>query len=188
MRLPAVSMRPILGAAVFAAGRLGAPGWSGVGASILAAAVALIIGPSIERSNLEEVHSLSSLTHSLEQLRDPKIGRASRSTLDGFVDSLPPMSAVPDFVASLQRRADEGAVQIDRIEYHMQPELGDAVRRYRLSFPAHVDYPHLRPWLEALMHDYPNLALDELSLRREVDGGEELDAHLTLSFLVREVK
>ncbi len=64
--------------------------------------------------------------------------------------------------------------------------LGRTAQRYRLSFPAHVDYPHLRTWLEALLHDYPSVALDEISLRREVDGGEELDAHIGLSFLVRD--
>jgi len=176
--------------ALFVASSLGLLGWIGVFCLICAAVALWIITPSVERSNFTDLREIDAMNRHWVQLRDPKSGGAhtQRDTIAGFIDALPPASAVPDFLASLQRRADEAAVQIDRTEYRIQPVVGYAAQRYRLSFPAHVDYPHLRTWLEALLHDYPSLALEELSLHREVDGGEELDAHIGLSFLVREVK
>lgn len=185
MRLPAIANSRIRAAASFVATTLGPLGWIGVGALILATGLLAIVLPSINRFNSEQARELDALDRQREQLRNPNVAQAQRDPMLGFLSHLPPASDVPDFLASVQRSADNGAVQIDRTEYHAQSMLGNAAQRYRLSFPAHVDYPHLRAWLEALLHNYPSLALLELSMRREVDGGEELDAHVSLSFLAR---
>jgi len=174
--------------AAFVARALGVPGWVGIGALLLAATILLFVRPGIEGDNAARARELDSLNVQWEQLRDPKSALAQRDPLAALIASLPPAAEVADFVAAIERRAERDAVQIDHTEYRAQPVFGHAVQRLRLSFPAHVDYPHLRTWLEALLHDYPNLALDELTLRREVDGGEELEAHLALSFLAREGK
>ncbi|SPE23220.1 putative transmembrane protein [Burkholderiales bacterium] len=174
--------------AAFVAGSIGPLGWAGMAALLLAAILVLLVAPALERANAEQERELVALDRQWEQLRDPKKARAQRNPLAALIASLPPAAEVPDFVAAIQRRAEHDAVQIDHTEYRTQAVLGHAAERYRLSFPAHVDYPHLRTWLEALLHDYPSLSLDELSLRRAVDGGEELDAQIGLSFLAREGK
>lgn len=172
----------------FVARSLGVVGWIGIAALLLGAAGIAIVAPALERTNAAQAQELAALQAHLAQLRNPKVAQAQRDPVGALTASLPPASAVPDFVAAIQRRADQDAVQIDRTEYRVQAVLGRTAQRYRLSFPAHVDYPHLRTWLEALLHDYPSVALDEISLRREVDGGEELDAHIGLSFLVRDTR
>jgi len=168
----------------FLAASLGITGWLGL-TSLLTALGTLAAMPALEQANRAQLEALDDLKRQIARARDPKTAQAARDPLTSLLESLPPEADVPDFVAAIQRRADQGAVQIDRTEYRVQPLLGGTVRRYRLSFPAHVDYPHLRDWLAALLHDYPNLVLDEITLRREVDGGEELEAHVGLSFLAR---
>jgi hypothetical protein len=172
--------------AVFLARNLGPLGWAGIAALLLAAVGVGIVAPALDRSNDAQARQIGALQQQWARLRDPRAARAQRDPVGVLVASLPPVSSVPDFVAAIQRRADQDAVQIDRTEYRVQAVLGRSAQRYRLSFPAHVDYPHLRSWLEALLHDYPSLTLDEISLRREVDGGEELEAHVGLSFLARD--
>ncbi len=172
--------------AAFVVARLGLVGWIGIGALLLAAFVGLFVVPGIEHANVEQAREIATLQRQWEQLQDPKNARALRDPLAALIASLPPATEVPGILTAIERRADLEAVGIDRTEYRIQPVFGHAALRYRLSFPAHVDYPHLRAWLEALLHDYPSLALDELTLRREVDGGEELEAHVGLSFLARE--
>lgn len=185
MSFPAIASARIRATASFVATTLGPIGWIGIGASMLAVGLLAIVVPNIDRLNAQRAREIDELERQCAQLRNPNIAQAQRDPMVGLLSSLPPLTEVPDFLASLQRRADNGAVQIDRTEYHSQSVIGNAAQRYRLSFPAHVDYPHLRTWLEALLHDYPGLALLELSVRREVDGGEELDAHVSLSFLAR---
>jgi len=185
MRLPVIAKARVLATASFVATTLGPLGWIGVGALTLATTLLTIVLPSIDRLNAEQARELDALDLQRAQLVDPKIMLTRRDPVVGLLSSLPPASEMPDFLTSLQRRADIGAVQIDHTEYRTQSMIGNAAQCYRLSFPAHVDYPHLRAWLEALLHDYPSLALLELSMRREVDGGEELDAHVGLSFLAR---
>jgi len=172
----------------FVAAQLGWVGWAGIVAILLGLLGAVLLAPHLERSNVETASAIDALQRQLAHLRDPNTVRASRDPLGVLVSSLPPASEVADFVAAIQQRAEAGAVQIDRTEYRVQPILGHSAQRYRLSFPANADYLHLRLWLETLLHDYSNLILDELSLRRAVDGGEELEAHVSVSFLVRDSK
>jgi len=172
----------------FLAAKLGWVGWTGIVAIVLGGAGAVIVAPNLKQGNIETAANIEALQRQLAHLHDPNALHAARDPLAAFLSSLPPAGDVADFVAAIQRRAEDGAVQIDRTEYRVQPILGHSAQRYRLSFPANSDYPHLRVWLEALLHDYPNLILDELTLRRAVDGGEELEAHVSVSFLVRDSK
>lgn len=171
--------------AAFVAARLGWAGWSGLGALVLAALTVLLGAPILQANNMREARELASLETQLKFQADPKAAQRARDPLTTLVTSLPSPTSVPDFLTAVQRRADQEAVQIDRTDYRMQPVLGQAAQRYRLRFPAHADYPHLRVWLERLLHDYPSLSLDEISLRRAVDGGEELEVSIGLSFLTR---
>jgi hypothetical protein len=170
----------------FAAGHIGWIGWAGV-AALLAGIGAIAIGlPLAQRASARQLDEIAGLQAQLALQSDPRTARHERDPRGALVAVLPPARAVAEFVAAIQRRADAQSVQIDRTEYRVQPALGHAAERYRLHFPAHVDYPHLRVWLEGLLHDYPNLSLDDLSLRRAADGGEELEASIGLSFLARE--
>lgn len=171
--------------AAFLLQQLGWVGWAGLAALLLGLAGAALVAPQIERGNAEAAARVEALHQRIAALRDPATSQANRDPLATIMSRLPPASDVPDFLAAIQRRADEGAVQIDRTEYRVQAVMGGAAQRYRLSFPAHVDYPHLRAWMESLLRDYPSLILDEISLRREVDGGEELDAQVAVSYIVR---
>lgn len=170
----------------FAARSLGLVGWAGLAAILAGVAGLAAVAPALERANERGAQQIAMMQQRWSVLRDPKRARAQSDPVGNLVASLPPATDFPAFVADLQRRADAGAVEIDRTEYRVQPVLGSSARRYRLSFPAHVDYPHLRAWLEALLHDYPSLVLDEVTMHRAVDGGEELEAHVALSFLARE--
>lgn len=172
----------------FLAAQLGWPGWLGMTVIVAGLSGVLILAPQLKRGNAESVSAIESLRHRLARLNDPRLGRRTRDPVGTLVSSLPPASAVSDFVADMQRRAEESAVQIDRTEYRVQPVLGQTAQRYRLSFPANSDYPHLRAWLESLLHEYPNVTLDELSMHRAVDGGEELEAHIGVSFFARDSK
>jgi hypothetical protein len=181
-------LRASLPRAAFLLRQLGPVGWFGLVALALGLLGLALLVPQLGRANAETEARLDTLRQRLAQLQDPRTARAARDPVAALVASLPPASEVPDFVAGLQKRAEDAAVQIDRTEYRVQPALGHAAQRYRLSFPANADYPHLRTWLEALLHDYPNLILDELTLHRAVDGGEELEARVGVSFLVRDSK
>jgi len=172
----------------FIAIQLGWPGWVGLGALFAGVAGVLIVAPQLQSANAESATAIENLQRRIAQSRSPAAAQAERDPVGTLVAGLPPASAVAQFVADIQHRAELGAVQIDRTEYRVQPILEQTAQRYRLSFPANSDYPHLRVWLESLLHDYPNLTLDELSLRRAVDGGEELESHVSVSFLVRDSK
>ena len=169
----------------YLAARLGWTGWAGIGALLLGLAGIGFAVPLADRGNARLLAGNATLQAQLARLSDPQAVQRARDPLAALLASLPPSSRVPDFVAAIQRRAEQAEVRIDRTEYRVQPLLGQAAQSVRLRFPAHADYPRLRSWLEGLLHDYPSLSLDEISLRREADGGEELESSIGLSLLVR---
>jgi hypothetical protein len=182
-----VIARPLLVArARYLALRLGWPGALGLLALLAALATWFGAGQWLERDARERAARMATAQERLVLQSDPKAALRARDPLAAFVASLPPGAQVPDLATELQRRAERDAVEIERTEYRVQPVLGRNAQRIRLHFPAHADYPHLRVWLEGLLHDYPSLSLDEISLHRAVEGGEELDASIGLSFLARE--
>lgn len=169
----------------FVARRLGVLGWAGVLLLVLAVLAAALVGPALRHQDAQARVELAALRERWAHLQAPADVLAARDPVAAFASSLPPSDAVPDFLAQLQKGADLGSVQIDRTEYRIQPALGGMAERIRMNFPAHVDYLHLRRWLEHLLHDHPSLTLDDLNLHRASDGGDELDAHIGLSLIAR---
>lgn len=185
MKPARIDGRVLAARAAFVVQRLGWPGWLGL-AALVAGVLACLLGPRwLDGQRREDEAQRAAIEARLALLANPQLARRATDPLAAFVASLPPDAVMSRLVTDLQKRAEQSAVEIERTEYRMQPVVGQKVLRYRLRFPAHADYPHLRRWLEGLLHDYPSLILDELSLRRAADGGEELEVNVGLSFLAR---
>ena len=176
MKLEIVRVR-----ALYVGRRIGPVGWGGLAALTLASVV-LLAGPIVvDPSNRGLSEELAQLKQQLDRSHRPPTLAAVADPVALIVAQLPPPEQVPRFVREVQEEASRRGLQIDRTEYRVQKSLGARALRYQLTMPAHGSYPQLRAWLEALLHDYPSAALDELSLRREADGAGRLEAHVTLS-------
>jgi hypothetical protein len=163
--------------------RIGPAGWSGIAALLVAVAVAAGGRMWLDSANLTMGAEAAQLKDLIARARRPEsrlnpIG----DPIGTIVAQLPPADQLPAFVEAVQSQAGRKGLQIDRTEYRVQKALAGRALRYQLSMPAHGGYPQIRTWLEALLHDYPSAALDELSMHRSGDGSAQLDARVTLSF------
>jgi len=164
---------------------LGPVGWGGI--FLVLGSVLLLLGGSLRLGAQErdERLSIDRLEQRIRQGSDPVRVAAARDPVEALLLFLPPAGAAPDFIRDLERRAARSGVRIDRTEYRVHSILGNNAQRYQVSFPAHAAYPQVRTLLEGLLHDYPSLALDEISFRREAEGGEQLEARVSLSLYLR---
>jgi len=176
----------LLASAGYALRLLGPVGWAGIALVVAALLVTLLAAPRLRAQSQDEEWEIASLRVRLAQGRDPVRAAAARDTVEALLLSLPPSELAPEFVKDLERRAAIQGVRIDRSEYRVYPVLARSAQRYQVSFPAHATYPQLRIWIEGLLHDYPSLSLDELSLRREAEGGDGLETHVSFSLFLRE--
>jgi hypothetical protein len=168
---------------MYALRRIGPVGWSGLAALALALASAVdarIWLDPVNRSLAEDADQLSRQivrAHRPDSLLNP-----IADPIGTIIGQLPAADQLPTFVEAVQAQAGRKGLSIDRTEYRVQKALAGRALRYQLTMPAHGAYPQIRTWLEALLHDYPSAALDELSLHREADGSGQLEARVTLSF------
>ncbi len=175
---------PVLQARLLYLGsRAGPIGWAGLGTLLLAL---LLVGVSrfeLDPANQTVIDELARLEVQLAKASAP--GAALRNPSDALAalaGQLPAAEQMPTFIEDVQNRAQRGGIQIDRTEYRVQSALGSRALRLQLVMPAHGSYPQLRTWLEALLHEHPGAALDELSLRRQAEGAPQLEAHVAFSF------
>jgi hypothetical protein len=169
----------------FAFWRLAAPAWVGIAlllGSLIAILVVLPAARDEESGARARIAELSGIAAREAIARE---AAASRDSPAGLLQSLPAPGRASSFVADLEAGARHHGVQIDRSEYHVHPVLARDAQRYQVSFPARADYPTFRAWIEELLRDNPSLALDDLGLRRLADGGEELEARVSLSLYLK---
>jgi hypothetical protein len=167
----------------YAARRIGPVGWAGIAALLVAVALAAGARLWLDPANRALTAEAAQLKELIARARRPDARfNPIADPVGTIVAQLPPADQLPAFVEAVQAQAGRKGLQIDRTEYRVQKTLSGRALRYQLSMPAHGGYPQIRTWLEALLHDYPSAALDELSMHRAADGSPQLDARITLSF------
>ena len=94
---------------------------------------------------------------------------------------LPPAGIASQQIGELERLARAHDLELPRGQYSVAPVAGASLARWRLVLPVEGPYPALHAFLAAALERMPNLALDELKLKRERIEATELQAELRLS-------
>jgi len=81
--------------------------------------------------------------------------------------------------------ADASGLALAAGEYRLIAGKDKLFDRYVLNLPVQGGYRDLRRYLSALRADFPALAIEDISLRRENIGASRIDAQLRLVMFVR---
>lgn len=162
--------------------RLGTPGLLGLG---LLAAAGLV--------QVSQVESLQA-TAAAQQAR---LARLSAAAAAGEVApaarphppvnplaSLPPTGEAAQSIGELEQLARAHGLALPRGQYSVSALKGNSLQHWQLVLPIEADYPSLHAFLAAALERLPNLALDELKLKRERIESGVLQAELRLSLFV----
>ena len=66
-------------------------------------------------------------------------------------------------------------------EYRLLREAGAPFARYQLLLPARSTYPALRAWLADTLNAHPQVALDEIAMRRDDASDAKVDTRVRLT-------
>lgn len=154
--------------------------WAGVAgtAMLVFAAAFWFNGNRAQREDLVRVglHALALQARLDRPVENP--GLSPRARLAAFYGRLPHADGLPDVLLKFHDLAAKHGVLLERAEFREQRKSHEPVTRVTLVFPARASYPQLRGWLAAVAAQMPGAALQEIRLRRNAIGSEQLDAEL----------
>lgn len=163
-------------------------GWPGVLGLVLlgiAIAVQTLVVPAVQAQTTALLAAQEALRQRVQKPPDKQDSAAAQQA--AFLASLPAggTNAGSDTVKAIHRIAAAHGVRLATGEYRMVREGSDPFQRYQITLPASASYPHLRAWVAQMMNEIPNLALDELSLRRADVGAENIEARMRFTLFMK---
>lgn len=157
---------------------LGATGWIGLGLLTSALLWQFIQVESVRQSTLTQQARL-------ENLRLAATAReATPAPQLNPLAMLPPTGAASQLIGELEHLAQVNALELPRGQYSVTPIKGNSLQHWKLVLPLETAYPTLHAFLAAALERMPNLALDELKLKRDRIESDVLQVELRLSLFV----
>ena len=158
--------------------RLGIPGLVGLGALVLALLIQL--------GKVESLHHIASLQQA--RLMELNLAAASHdlpppSPLNPLA-SLPPTGEASQLIGELEQLARTHGLALPRGQYSVASVDNASMQHWRLVLPMETDYPTLHAFLAAALERLPNMALDQLKLKRDRIESDDLQVELRLSLFV----
>lgn len=97
-----------------------------------------------------------------------------------FTDNFPATESVNKTWEQLAKLADKAGLTINHARYESLPEEYAGLLRYKLYMPVKATYPQIRDFLAEVVQSKPNVALEQLSFRREFVDASLLEANIDL--------
>lgn len=158
--------------------KLGRSGLAGLGLLALALLLHATQTAPLQRAVVAQQDTLAALRQAAADRPDPVPAAAPPASP---LTLLPPAGETAQQIGELERLARAHGLTLARGQYSVTPLAGVAVQRWQLTLPLVAPYPALHAFIAAALERQPNLALDELKLKRERIESTELEAELRLS-------
>lgn len=126
-----------------------------------------------------EAEQKTNMTQQMVEVVDPS------TQLDIFMDNFPKGASINATWVSISSLQKKFGLNVDRTVYEASPQKGLGLLRYHLNMPLKATYPQIRNFLAALLQENANLALENISFKRETATDSMVDANVDLVVYVR---
>ena len=157
--------------------------WGGLALLLGAAATQWLLVDAINDHTAQVQREVQALRQQQDHKASPEEDRARQQS--ALYAALPPGDSALATLALVHRAAHDSQVHLSAAEYHVDHPPGTALERYQMSFPVHADYPALRQWLSVALNRVPNLALDDISFKRDEASTTQLDSRVRMTLCVK---
>ena len=148
---------------------------------VAAAALAqLFLLPAREAAIEESERRLASLERSSRRAAmEHQSERVSPGdTRQRLLDRFPTEDQLNGELGRLIEMASKAGLQVPSGDYRLMPGKDGLFDRYVLNLPVKGSYQTIRRYVVAVRSEFPDLAVDDISLRRENIGSAEVEAQL----------
>lgn len=109
---------------------------------------------------------------------------SERGQLSNFYAFFPLTEAVPELLGQIARAAQRNRLSLDKGEYRLGRDKDFRLARYQVTFPMRGSYTQVRGFVNAVLDAVPAAALDELTLKRESIGDQDLEARVRFTLFL----
>lgn len=102
-----------------------------------------------------------------------------------FTGNFPTTESVNKTWEELAKLAEKSGLTIDHARYESSLEKHAGLLRYQLNMPVKATYPQIRDFLAEVIQSTPNVALEQLSFRRESVDSPLVEANIDLALYSR---
>jgi hypothetical protein len=103
---------------------------------------------------------------------------SARETRQRLLERFPDESELNAELGRLIALAGEQGLHVPSGDYRLLPAKGGLFDRYVLSLPVKGNYRAIRQYVGAARREFPDLAVEDISLRRDNIGNAEVEAQL----------
>lgn len=162
-----------------------ATGWAG-GAGL--ALLVLAAGLGLRAESLHDSRRAALAAERAELLRqqaEPRRTEDGRTRLDAYYDAFPKAVELPGRLQRVSELASAHALRLPRTDYRSTLETGSPLLAVGLVIPVEASFADIYAWLDALLQEMPEVALESLVVRREDPGSDVVEADVRLQLYLR---
>lgn len=147
---------------------------------LAAAATQLFLLPAREAAIEDGERRLASLERSTRRaaIERQSVQSTPEDTRQRLLDRFPMQEQLNAELGGLIELATTEGLQVPSGDYRLMPGKDGLFDRYVLNLPVKGSYRSIRRYVQAVRKAYPDLAVDDISLRRESIGSAEVDAQI----------
>jgi Tfp pilus assembly protein PilO len=152
---------------------------------VIAAALAqLFLLPGREAAIEEAERQLASLERNARRAMIERQGErqgvhvSPEETRQRLLDRFPSENQLNSELGRLIEMATEQGLQVPSGDYRLMPGKDGLFDRYVISLPVKGNYRAIRRYVMAVRSEFPDLAIDDITLRRENIGSTEVEVQL----------
>lgn len=113
------------------------------------------------------------------QRRGGNVAELSREEqLDNFYKSFPDMQRMPDLLQAIYQAAQAHQLSLETSEYALTKTDSDRLARYRMAVPVKGNFSQVLGFMNTVLHDLSNVALEGASFKREKVDDTQVEAKL----------
>ena len=105
--------------------------------------------------------------------------------LGNLINNFPDVESVNATWEQLAQLTEKSGLAVDRARYESSAEAHGGLLRYQHSMPVTATYPQIRYFLAEVINTMPNVALEQLSFKRESVDNPLVSANIYLAIYVR---
>lgn len=145
-----------------------------------AALAQLIVLPGREAAIEEAGRRLASLERNTRRTLIERQGEQAspKATRQRLLDRFPTENQLNAELGRLIEMATEQGLQVPSGDYRLMPGKDGLFDRYVLNLPVKGNYRTIRRYVTAVRSEFPDLAVDDITLRRDNLGNTDVEAQL----------
>ncbi len=157
---------------------------------LLVTFIALILIPEMSRLDqlTQRLHQASAVAQAERSNAQQRLNDASSGRQSSFEDGFPGAASIPDVIAKLIDLAHAKGLEPKEATYQLgKNQVGDLLA-YQIRMPINGAYTNVVGFVLELLVKTPNLALENITLKRKTIGDGVVEATLTMTlYLNKEV-